>query len=1066
MEKITFKRAGAGSGKTYEVTRQVADALRDGSCRPGGLIATTFTRKAATELRERLRTGLYEKGLAAEAEQLGQALIGTVHSVTEKILRRFALEAGISPRIQVLDEEAANDLLARALDAVASIEETEALQAIARRLVQVDNQTKSHKWKGQVRRLLDEARANGFNAEDLRRFGSGSVDEFLAFFGEPDDGDSADSLPEVLESAIAAVEAWGDTTKVTADFKAILEDFRRKLGANHASWGAWIEVLTSEPAKKKRTGAVVQSLADIKSLVGRYGRRLELHADIRNYTVTVFELAARALDEFRRLKEERGFLDFTDLEQRARDLLVEHEEVAEQLAESLDLLVVDEFQDTSPMQLSLFIELSKCAGRVVWVGDVKQAIYGFRNSDPGLIDAVVTRLSEEGRVAEPLRTSYRSVPGLVRLANEWFAGPFQESLGLLDDEVTLDPHREPLAGDQPHLGILRMSKESPGGRWDNKHADAALADGVAQLVRREPALQVYDKNERRERDLCLSDVAILCRKNDRAAAVAEALGARGIPASLAGSGLLSTPEVLYALACLRRLFDPRDTLATAEIIALSGNRPPEDWLADRLVYLADLEQDDADRWGAEGARPDPRVVALDNAGASLKTLSITEALDLALDCGDAFAVASAWPGPPARAAERRANLEILRGDASRYEESAATGGSPATIGGFLTWCDRLAASGLDAKAAAVGSEAVQVMTYHKAKGLEWPVVVCSELDSTSQPRLFQIRVENEPDRGLDMEAPLEGRRLRFWASPFGAKSKGVEILDQINDSSVGKAMLGKERDEALRLLYVGLTRARDILVLALCRDKPHPWLEQVAPVGLPLNPGDAGVFEIDALARNEAPDGEDRGEFPRPRWFPERVDHVPRPPARLAPSGLETGLLLEVGQIVRFDDARVQLVESCEDTLLGDALHAVLAAEFESPDQADAPDTAGRILANHGLAGALGAEAVAGMAAGFRKRMDERFKPSQSIVECPFHYHNEQGQLVSGFIDLALETPEGWVIIDHKTYPGPSNDWPAKAQSYSGQIRVYAEAFKAVGRKPNSAWIHFAVGGGMVELKL
>jgi ATP-dependent helicase/nuclease subunit A len=1066
MEKITFKRAGAGSGKTYEVTRQVSGALRDGTCSPGGLIATTFTRKAATELRERLRTGLYQEGMAEAAEQLGQALIGTVHSVTEKILRRFALEAGISPRIRILEEEATNDLLSRALDSVASIKETEGLQAIARRLEQVDSRTKSQSWKGQVRRLLEEARANGFSPEDLRRFGVESASEFLAFFGEPDDGDWMDAVPNLLESTFTAVAAWGDTTNVTATYQETIQDFREKLTANTATWGSWIKVLTSQPGKRKRTDEVSLALEELNDALAHYSQHPDLHADIRNYTETVFELAARALDEFRRLKEERGLLDFTDLEQRARDLLCNNQEVASQLAESLDLLVVDEFQDTSPMQLSLFIELSRHAKKVLWVGDVKQAIYGFRNSDPGLIDMVVARLSAQGRVAEPLRTSYRSVPGLIHRVNEWFTGPFEDSLGLSVDEVSLEAHRDPVAGKQASLGILQMDKESSGGRWNNAHGDAALADGVAQLLRRRPTLQVYDKDEQCERDLRLSDIAILCRKNARAAAIAEALGARGIPASLAGNGLLSTAEVLYALACLRRLFDPRDTLATAEIISLSGNRTPEDWLADRLAYLDGLEEGASDHWGVDGAQIDPRIVSLNQAGASLDTLSITEALDLALDCGDAFAVASAWAGSPAKIAERRANLEMLRGNAARYEDSAAAEGSPATIGGFLVWCDQLADRGQDAKAAAVGSEAAQVMTYHKAKGLEWPVVVCADLDSNSEPRLFQVRVENEPGRALNMEAPLEGRRLRFWASPFGAKRKNIAVLDQINECPIGNALADKERDEALRLLYVGITRARDMLVLALRKDKPHPWLEQIEPGGLVLSEDDAGAFEIEALARDETPDAEPGNDTQDPRWFPERLSHVPKPPARLVPSGLAADSLLEVGEMVRFDDARIPLSGSYEDSLLGDAMHAVLAAEFQSPAHPDAANLAGHILANHGLAGTIAADAASNMASAFRIRVEEQFKPSQALVECPFHYHNEQGQLVSGFIDLLLETSDGWVIIDHKTYPGASTDWSAKAQSYSGQIRAYAAALKATDRQVASAWIHFAVGGGMLELKL
>ena len=1066
MDNITFRRAGAGSGKTYEVTQKVAEALRDGSCRPSGLIATTFTRKAATELRERLRTGLYEAGMTAQAEQLGQALIGTVHSVAEKILRRFALEAGISPRIQILEEDAAAELLSRALEAVADIEETERLQEFARRLEQEDRQTRGFKWKRQVSEILEHARANGYSPQDLRRFGAESADQFLAFFGEPDDGAWAEPLPGLFERARAAIEAWGNTTTTTNGYLAVLDGLQQSLETGHAPWGRWLKALNDGPAKRGRPETVDLELDALKEVLGRWARHPQLHEDIRSYTTTVFDLAARALGEFRRLKEERGALDFTDLEQRARDLVSDNADVAAQLGESLDLLVVDEFQDTSPMQLSLFIELSKHTKRVVWVGDVKQAIYGFRNSDPSLIDAVVARLSEEGRVADALNVSYRSVPGLVRLANDWFAEPFNKSLDLTAEEVCLEEHREPISDGQPFLGILNLNKETSGGRWCNQHTDGALADGIVQLVRREPALKVFDQNERRERELRLSDIAVLCRKNDRAKAVAEELGARGIPASLAGSGLVSTPEVCYGLACLRRLFDPRDTLAVAEIIALSGNREPEAWLTERLEYLRDLDEGAPDHWGAEGGTADPRIAALDQARSAVDTLSITEALDTALDCGDAFAVASAWPGPSARATERRANLESLRGLAARYEESAAAKGSPSTIGGYLTWLHQLAASGKDTKASALGDEAVQVMTYHKAKGLEWPVVVCAELDTDLKPRLFSPRVEQAPGEQLDMNAPLAGRHLRFWVSPFGAKSKGIEILDQIHASDAGQALDLKERGEALRLLYVGLTRARDLLVLARRKGKAHPWLEETGIAELDTASESEGVFEINAVAReNPAEVGGKDARLAR-RWFSGRRERTAKLRARLAPSGLSAAEPLATGEIVRFENARLELKGKHDDTLMGDALHAVLAAEFQSPGRDDAQDLAVRVLAAHGLTGALEPTAVAKMAEDFRLWAEERFRPTSALVECPFHYHNEQGQLTSGFIDLLLETPDGWVIIDHKTYPGPSTDWPAKAQSYSGQIRAYAAALEATNRRVASAWIHFAVGGGIVGMNL
>jgi ATP-dependent exoDNAse (exonuclease V) beta subunit len=123
----------------------------------------------------------------------------------------------------------------------------------------------------------------------------------------------------------------------------------------------------------------------------------------------------------------------------------------------LDLLVVDEFQDTSPIQLGLFMHLSACAHETVWVGDVKQAIYGVRSSDPDLIKAVLAQVGKEGKLAEPLAKSWRSTPELVRLTNALFAPAFAKSLGLPAAEIQLQPQRPSIAPPQPALVFMELS---------------------------------------------------------------------------------------------------------------------------------------------------------------------------------------------------------------------------------------------------------------------------------------------------------------------------------------------------------------------------------------------------------------------------------------------------------------------------------------------------------------------------------------------------------------------------------------------------------------------------------
>ena len=161
--------------------------------------------------------------------------------------------------------------------------------------------------------------------------------------------------------------------------------------------------------------------------------------------------------KFTEFKKARGWLDFSDLEQLAFHLLRDHAGIIAQLKEDLDLLVVDEFQDTSPIQLALFMQLAGCAKHTVWVGDVKQAIYGFRNSDPVLIDAVVKSVDKAGGLAEPLSVSYRSLPDLVQLTNSLFVPAFADSLKLPENQVRLKAVAEPPKKQQAAIEFLELS---------------------------------------------------------------------------------------------------------------------------------------------------------------------------------------------------------------------------------------------------------------------------------------------------------------------------------------------------------------------------------------------------------------------------------------------------------------------------------------------------------------------------------------------------------------------------------------------------------------------------------
>ena len=1067
---ITFISASAGSGKTYRVVQEIHQRLESGACRPGGLIATTFTTKAAGELKERLRQKLYSADQGLLAERLNEAAIGTVHSVCRQLLERFAFAAGISPKVEIITEEQAADLLGLAIEAASPAEDIAKLLKLADALGQ-KNREGVYESQFQVKKIIGAAQANDFKASQLAEMADESCAELLSLLSPATTENLDTALKVVLDLAIQEISKNGDTTKTTDDYVSLLKESLRRLADGNLVWSDWVKLTKNEPGAKSKVRA-----SPVVAVASRYESHPRFQGQIKEYIQTVFAFAQRAMVKFTEFKKARGWLDFADLEQLAFHLLRDHAGIIAQLKEDLDLLVVDEFQDTSPIQLALFMQLANCAKETVWVGDVKQAIYGFRNSDPVLIDAVVKTVDIAGGLAEPLGDSYRSLPDLVQLTNNLFVPAFAASLNLPEKQVRLKAVAKPPQKTQAAIEFLELSSgvlnKTNGAPKKLTVAQfwTTVADRVSKYFETKVPLQVRDRAQGLWRDLEPRDVAILCRTNDEATAVARVLFTRGLSVNLEQTGLFATPEVRFARACLRRLADPQDSLATAEIIALSGSLPSEEWLAKRLDYLANYKKNPGqvgDGWGVLSPHNHPIITALEEARPRLNVLTPLEALDLALALADAPAVVSAWGFNNGQASQRRANLEALRILCREYETTSAAGMRPATIAGFFWWCDEKTESGpkgLDPEA-----NAIHVGTYHGSKGLEWSVVVCTGMSTEPRPRVWDIVVEpRNLELPFDSQKPLDNRRVRFWPWPFGQSSTGIPMDDRATQSPRGLRAEQQALQEELRLLYVGLTRARDRVVLAWDSAQPQNWLEGLKASW--LKPGQSGLVLPDGTClpaehiKIVPPTAQVVSTVVKQyAWFPAAKPNTSKLPAQLIPShqpALPKAIAKEIIEL----GARVTLRGKCDEAQLGDALHAILAAEMIQPGHGNREATAARILKGFNVQTIVDIQDALAMVDRFQKCVAERFRPKSALVEVPFEYVNDAGQRVAGFMDLLLDTAAGWIVVDHKSFPGARKEWEAKALSYSGQLKHYRDALKSNGRQCAGLWIHFAVGGGLVEV--
>jgi ATP-dependent exoDNAse (exonuclease V) beta subunit len=282
----------------------------------------------------------------------------------------------------------------------------------------------------------------------------------------------------------------------------------------------------------------------------------------------VFACAAEALAAYERYKRTWGFVDFVDQDCLALALLG-RADVRAQLSERVQSVFVDELQDTSPLQLAVFIDLSQIAESSVWVGDPKQSIYGFRGTDPELIARVAQKVrAATGGDDVTLRKNYRSRPGLIAFFNDAFGHTF-ELAGLPARAVRIDEvHRVDLPGQSAPLTVWKLAGKTNAQRYD------AVAAGVAAALASGGEWAVAERGTARA--LAPGDIAVLCRDNAPCAAIAAAIARTGLRVAIERDGLFGTPEARLALAALKWCADMRDSVALAELAHLlhEGEQQP------------------------------------------------------------------------------------------------------------------------------------------------------------------------------------------------------------------------------------------------------------------------------------------------------------------------------------------------------------------------------------------------------------------------------------------------------------------------------------------------------------
>jgi ATP-dependent exoDNAse (exonuclease V) beta subunit len=1075
---IKLTKASAGSGKTFSLMNKIADLVNSGMD-PASLLVTTFTVKAANELKERIRGKLIDMGRIDLAQKVSAGLIGTVNGVCGRLLAEYAIESGLSPQLDVLADENASTIFKKSVASVLEARMHE-IEPLAFRFGMLEEQcsgkfSRGESWWQSILDMTDRARANGFINPKTGMVDAEKVKRSLALSLELVDGLFSGCVDFPLDSGVNDVIAQelglirninkadtnenGEANPATLSFCRRVVDFLRE--------PTWKNALPPSTAPGNKKGSSQDYASRLKplhmALKTNVVNSRRLKDDAKEIVRVMFDIMTAAINAYQKFKKRYGLIDFVDQETMLLELLENNAHFRESFKERVKVVMVDEFQDTSPLQLAVFLKMNELVGSSIWVGDPKQAIYGFRGTDPELINNVAREIEASNPDnMEILKFSWRSRENLVNFANAVFAKTFENSM--TEKEVVLGIDWEHI-DDAKKPGRQGGELES----WvvDSKSESyaALLADGVRMYLDEHPGLHYRD-------------IAILTRGNDMSEQIALGLSALGIPAS-ASSGLLNVqPICQLAMSAYRYAIDSKDTIALATLVAYTMD--DREWFSHlvegRCVENPEGEYARAGNMTLEQWAEDIHIKRLTDGIGKKGTLTPIEMLDCIIGI---FAL-DEYAGRMKDPQRALMNLEALRELCRDFIQGAELGGYPITHAGFVNYYDKSEAP----EASLEGGDCVQVMTYHKSKGLEWSVVILTELQKKPMTNVFDLSVVQAGD--FNPDTPLADRLLRRVFNPFEADSpfSGSEKYKEISSSLESSA-----KEEMKRLMYVGMTRARDVLILApqLNNRKKDDevdakWLDGLSEHSMfaenwvledKLDTAwniDGKEFSVRSrfLTVHEGA-GEEDNEMSEEReedfaWCDdEEGSQKAHLEANLTPSGEDGGRVpVEIMRVAKIGNYFSVNKEDEESAALGNAMHSYYAVAVNSNDDKALAEA---ILEHWNVKELLSPELLVASGANLRKYIKDNWPDGEILTEVPMTLVNDDGQCYQGFIDMLVKNGSDYILIDHKT--GMSRDYEKVAQKYTGQLCIYKRAIEsALHGNVASIVLHLPVCGTCVECKL
>jgi len=985
--------AGPGSGKTTVLVEYFRRLVEEG-VDPLRILAITFTEKAAANMRKKLAQAFQE--IPTTRARMERAWVSTVHGFCARLLRENAVFAGVDPEFYVADERESWRL------------QQDAMKAAMESLFQ--------ERPAQIRALIRGLSSMEFeqailNAYDAMR-GAGETVERLAAFPVPP-GTTVDEVAETLRALRAEpVNDWKATQR--EQLECALEGAQRFVDAATPRDALFaVKAFSCNLNKCKRGNAAYTFLGQMRDQIEAATYELIT----RFYTAErrlLLEILRRFDAQYRERKRQAGALDFADLEEFSVRLLEQNPAVLERLRAQFDHVLMDEFQDTNGQQARL-LELVRSPGRFYAVGDINQSIFGFRHAEPEGFAGYRDAIESTGAHLVNLVDNFRSRADILSAVETVAEG----QRGIVKRRLVAGRKFE---GDRScSVELLAAADLRTEAQW--------VARRIAELCPEEFAFR---------------DVAVLVRNTEVIGEFTAAFDEAGVPYLVnRGRGFYESREVNDLVHLLRVIANPRDEVSVATLLrsplveasdeALLRLRLRNENIGTSLMWLT---ADAVAEFGAEDYGKLARIRDLLRGWRERREYVtfdclLLEAMD---DCGyRAVSGSRAAANIDKLLAQARASAPHMSLDAFVEELALVRAANPREP---------------DAPPED-SADAVQIMTVHSAKGLEYPVIFVAAIH-----------------KGVESKPPVVAFSRHFglgarWRNPAAREDK-----DDLYMHELRKEWKVREEDESDRLLYVAMTRAEQHLVLSYAGN-PLNWAKIVVAA---LQPDAAG------LQIRTAPDGR---EWKLRVLLPEGPPELAPRPLRQTPEDADSTELLDppeisgqedgnatvtalarfahcpreyyLGQYLGFEGRQRKWLEAEEDadlsaSDLGTQVHALL-AETAVPD-ADP-------------------EAIR-LAEVFRRGPLGRRLAQANRVEREFDFLLAVEDLViRGQVDLWFEEGGGLNIVDYKTDAVTATEANQRAQDYALQLRLYAMAIEQfAGRAPDRAWLHFLKPNSVVEVDL